>query len=181
MTLPTDIIFPLQTDLIKAGDPESLQLYIRNLIDTLTDMYQQVAQNVNGYLRQWSPIAYGLSTAGTGTYTYQDGWLRRSGILTELWFDIAWTAHTGTGGLAIQLPYKAAKSSNQPWVGVIQSVSSSNNFGAGYTYLVWKAEQNTTQGTIVRCGSTVAAAEQQIANAGSYAGYIQYIGQEFEN
>lgn len=181
MTLPTDIIFPLQTDLIKTGDPESLQLYLRNLIETLTDMYQQIAQNVNGYLRQWSPTAYGLSTAGTGTYTHQDGWLRRSGIVTELWFDIGWSAHTGTGGLAILLPYKAAKSSNQPWVGVIQSVSSSNNFGAGYTYLVWKAEQNTTQGTIVRCGSTVASAEQPIANVGSYVGYIQYIGQEFEN
>lgn len=181
MTLPTDIVFPLQSDLLKAGDPESLNLYMRNLMKTLTDMYQQVAQNVNGYIRKWTPIAYGLTTEGEGTYTHQDGWLRRSGIITELWFDIGWSDHTGTGGLAILLPYKAAKSSNDPWVGMIQSVSASNNFGSGYTYLVWKAEQDTTQGTIVRCGSTVASDTQQIDNVGSYVGYIQYLGQELEN
>lgn len=181
MTLPTDIIFPLETDLIRSGDPSSMELYIRKLVESLTNMYQQVAQNVNGFIRQWTPTAYGLTTSGSGTYTYQDGWLRRSGIVTELWFDISWSAHTGTGGLAILLPYKAAKSSQQPWVGVILSSSASNNFGAGYTYLVLRAEQNTTQGTIIRCGSTTASAEQQIANVGSYSGYIQYIGQELEN
>lgn len=180
MTLPVDIVFPMNTDLLKAGDPQSLQRYFIDLTETLTTMYSDIAQNVNGSIRTWTPIAYGLSSAGSGTYTIQDGWLRRSGIMTELWIDIGWSAHTGTGGLAIQMPYKAARSSGEPWIGVIQSVSASNDFGAGYTYLVWKCEQNTTQGTIVRCGSTVASDEQQIAAVGRYVGYIQYIGQEFE-
>lgn len=181
MTLPTDLILPMNSDLIKAGDPQSMQRYMVDLTESLTEAYRQIAENVNGAMRTWTPTAYGLSTAGVGTYTKQVGWLRRSGILTELWFDIEWSAHTGTGGVAILMPYKAAKSTGQPWVGVIQSVSASNVFGAGYTYLVWKCEQNTTQGTIVRCGSGVASAQQPIAAQGGYAGYIQYLGQEFEN
>ncbi len=180
MTLPTEIIFQYDPEIIKNGDPESLQLYLSNLTDTLKNMYQDVAQNVNGTLRQWTPTAYGLTNAGTGTYTSQIGWVRRAGLMTEVWFDIVWSAHTGTGGLAIQMPYKAAKSEGEPWVGVIQS-QGSNAFGAGFTYLVMKCEQDTTQGTIVRCGSGVVSSEQQIAATGSYVGYIQYVGQEFEN
>ena len=178
MTLPTEITLPLLSDFGSASDIETQKTFFRNLNLSLTDMYRDIVQNVNGTIKQWTPIAYGLSTEGTGTYTHQTGWVRRSGIITEVWFDIGWNAHTGTGGLAILMPYKAAKSSNEPWVGVIQSVSASNDFGVGYTYLVWKVEQDTTQGTIVRCGSTVATDSQQIANVGAYAGYIQYIGQE---
>ncbi len=181
MTLPTDIILPLRTDLLIDGDIESFKRYLLDLTEALTESYRQIAENVNGNMRTWTPIAYGLTTAGTGTYTKQYGWLRRSGIVTELWFDIEWSAHTGTGGLAIQLPYKAARSSGEPWVGVIETVSSNNAFTAGYTYLVWKAKQNTTQGSIVQCGDAVNSIEIDIAGQGAYSGYIQYLGQEFEN
>lgn len=179
MTLPTDIILPLRPEQIGAGGKD-LEIYMRDLVNTLTDMYQDVVGVVNGSLQKWTPKVYGLTTAGEGTYTRQDGWYLRQGLITDLWFNITWSAHTGTGGLAVILPYKAAKSSGQPWVGTIQS-ESANAFGAGYTYLVWKAEQDSTQGTIVRCGSGIASAQQQIAPTGSYVGHIRYVGQQFEN
>ncbi len=182
MTLPTDIILPLQTDLIAAGDPKALELYLRQLVEALTESYRITAENVNGSIQQWTPTVYGLTTAGTAiSYPRQTGWYRRSGIITELWFDVSWTGHTGTGGIAILLPFKAAKSENSPWVGVIQSVSASNVFTAGYTYLVWNPQQDSTEGRIVQCGSGLATTAMPISASGGYAGYIQYLGQEFEN
>lgn len=180
MTLPTDIILPLRPEQIKAGG-DQLELYMRDLVTSLTTMYQDIVQNADGNLRPWTPTVYGLTTAGVGTYTYQNGWQLRAGLMTDLWFDIAWTAHTGTGNLAVLLPYKAAKSSNQPWVGVIESKSASNAFGAGKTYLVWQAEQDTTQGTVIACGTGVVSAQIALNAAGSFSGHIRYVGQEYEN
>lgn len=178
MTLPLETVLPLQTDLIQTGAPGDLELYIRNLVEALTDNYRLVAQNVNGTINQWSPIAYGLTTPGTGTYDHQIGWYRRAGIMTELWMDVQWTAHTGTGDLAIRVPYLAAMSEFTPWVGVIQSHN--NTFSGGYTYLTWNIVQNTTQGNIIQNGSALPNIGIPIAATGRYIGYIQYIGQENE-
>lgn len=178
MTLPSTIILPFRPEQISSQDHNQLAIYMRDLVNSLTEMYFNVVDVVNGTLEHFTPTAYGLTTQGTGTYTRQDGWYLRQGLITDVWMDIAWTAHTGTGGLAILLPYTVAKSTNQPWVGTIQSVSASNNFGAGYTYLVWNVEQNSTQGTIMRCGSGVATAQQQIAPIGAYIGHVRYVGQQ---
>lgn len=180
MTLPVDIILPLQTELIRSGDPAKLELYIRNLVESLTDMYIDLAQNVNGSVQSWTPEVMGLTSSGTGTYVNQYGWYRRAGIITELWFDVSWTAHTGSGNTALRLPYLAAKSSGKPWVGVIESTSASNNFGA-YTYLVINCEPNTTEGRIIRCGSGLASSGLVIGDCKGFRGYVQYIGQELEN
>lgn len=180
MTLQTEIDLPLPRD-IKQGNPEDIQKYLKDLIDRLEDMYGDLAQNINGSIRQWTPTVYGVSTAGAGTYTRQVGWLRRAGIVTELWFDIEWSAHTGTGDLAVLVPYQAAASEGSPWIGVIESTSASNAFTAGYTYLTWRCEPDTTQGTIIENGDSVASQPFTIANAGGFSGYIQYLGQELEN
>jgi len=180
MTLPTDIIFPLRLDFIKTGDQNGLEIYLRDLTETLTQMYSDMSQNINGAIRIWEPKVYGMTTEGVATYVRQGGWLRRSGIITELWFDVSWSAHTGTGTLAIQLPYQAAKSIGEPWQGVVTSKSASNAFGAGFTYLTFEAKQNTIVGNIMKNGTGVAATEFALANAGAFAGYIQYIGKENE-
>lgn len=180
MTLPTDIIFPLRLDFVKTGDMNALEIYLRDLTETLTQMYSDMAQNINGAMRKWDPKVYGMTTEGTATYVIRDGWLRRSGIITELWFDVSWSAHTGTGTLAIELPYQAAVSVGEPWQGVCKSVLSSNAFGAGFTYLTFEAKQNTIVGNIMKCGTGVASAPFALANAGGFAGYIQYIGKENE-
>jgi len=176
MTLPTNIILPLRLDAIREGDPEKIAVTMRNLVDTLTQMYQDLANNLNGYITTWTPTSYGLTSSGICTYSRQIGWMRRSGIITELWMDIAWTGHTGTGGLAIEMPYVAAPSEGAPWIGTI--ASDGNTFGAGYTYLTWSCEPSTTQGTIYRNGSGVALSAMSIAATGSYRGYIQYLGND---
>jgi len=101
MTLPTDIIFPLRLDFIKTGDQNGLEIYLRDLTETLTQMYSDMSQNINGAIRIWEPKVYGMTTEGVATYVRQGGWLRRSGIITELWFDVSWSAHTGTGNLEL--------------------------------------------------------------------------------
>lgn len=179
MTLPTDIILPLNLDSLKDGNPESLIEYNRNLINVITDMYQDIAQNVNGGLRQWTPKIYGDVTAGDGTYAFQTGWLRRAGLVTELWFDVEWTAHDGTGNVTLELPYKVANSENNPWQGMI--TANEITFDAGYTYLVLDADPNTTAGRIIQCGSGITASTLDLPATGWIAGYICYIGQEYEN
>jgi hypothetical protein len=180
MTLPTDTNLPYRSQDILSGDPLLMARYMRDLVDTLEDNYQKTVEVVNGNLRQWTPIVIGTATAGIGTYAHQTGWLSRSGIYVDLWMDVEWSAHTGTGNLAIQLPYRSARSSNEPWgCGALQV--SNITFTAGYTYLVWKAEQNTFQGTIVQCGSGVAASGLAIPGSGALVGHLRYVGQEFEN
>jgi len=179
MTLPVDITFPWRDRQIITGGKE-LAEYIRDLLNTLTDMYQSIAQNVNGALREFTPIVQGLTGAGTGTYTYQTGWLLRRGIIVDIWFSVAWTAHTGTGDTSILLPFQVAKSQQEPFVGTIESVGS-NAFGAGYTYLVLKGLEDTFSAVITKCGSGVPSAPLAMAATGSYVGHIRYIGKEFEN
>lgn len=178
MTLPTDIILPLETDLIKSGDPDSLELYMRNLIDTLTDMYQQLAQNVNGFIREWTPIVFGTTSDGTGTYDHAGGFYLRQGIIVDVWYDVQWTAHTGTGNVGIKLPYKAANATTVPWEDVCGF--STLNLGA-YSYLTSNVDPDSFDMLFVRNGSGLARQFQPIAGAGRLLGHARYIGKELEN
>lgn len=179
MTLPTDINLPTPENLLSEDSTYNVETYLKELNNQLENMYQDVAQNVNGYIKEWQPIVIGLSTAGTGTYTNQSGWIRRAGILTECWLDVAWSAHTGTGSVAIQMPYQAAISNGSPFVGTIES-SIANAF-PGFSYLTWRVEPNTLNGVIVKNGTGVPSAGLAIAGTGGFRGYIRYIGKEFED
>jgi hypothetical protein len=53
----------------------------------------------------WTPVARGRTSSGTGTYTRQAGYYTKVGKLVTANFDIGWSAHTGTGGLEISLPF----------------------------------------------------------------------------
>lgn len=54
----------------------------------------------------WTPVIEGSTTAGAGTYTTQYGRFTRIGNRVFYNFTIAWSAHTGTGLLALaNLPY----------------------------------------------------------------------------
>lgn len=181
MTLPTDINLPRPEKLLDTDSKYNVETYLKELNDRLSDMYQKIAENVNGYLKIWEPRVYGLTTPGTTlgiTYVNRYGWVRRSGIMVECWMDVSWSAHDGTGRVGIEMPYESANSQGSPFVGVIES-SSANNF-AGYEYLTWRVEPDTTEGVIVRSGSGVVSARLGIANSGGFRGYIRYIGKEFE-
>ena len=52
------------------------------------------------------PVVIGLATAGAGTYTFQAGYFSRSGRTVHFVVSLGWSAHSGTGGMAITgLPF----------------------------------------------------------------------------
>jgi hypothetical protein len=54
----------------------------------------------------WTPVIAGTSSAGTGTYTAQNGNYTKIGNLVTCICYVAWTAHTGTGNQLINgLPF----------------------------------------------------------------------------
>lgn len=61
----------------------------------------------------FTPIISGASTAGTGTYTTQVGRYTKIGRLVTFQLRVAWTAHTGTGGVLVGgLPFTSSSVSN---------------------------------------------------------------------
>lgn len=66
-----------------------------------------VTDAVSGY-GTWTPTVIGLTTAGVGTYTRQIGRWWRTGKRISVKVAIDWTAHTGTGAMAVKAPFTAA-------------------------------------------------------------------------
>jgi hypothetical protein len=144
------------------------------------DSVEEVAESVRGTFKtsdsgreaQWKPVIVGTSTDGTGTYTHQSGFVYRQNQLVDCFFDVLWTAHTGTGNAALQLPYKVAKASQLPFVGVVQS--STLAFSG---YLVLAAQPDDDIAILMQCTSGGATTAIAIAAAGRLQGSIRYVGQ----
>lgn len=73
------------------------------------------SNNTNGTVLDWyeegtfTPVLYGLTTAGVGTYMAQTGRYTRIGNVVAITLALSWTAHTGTGSMRISgLPFAAA-------------------------------------------------------------------------
>ncbi len=179
MTLPTNIILPLRTDAILSGNPKDLEKYQRELIFSLQRMYEDIVQNVNGDIREFTSEVFGVTTAGSGTYDHQTGWYLRQGIMVDIWFDVQWTGHTGTGNLFLQLPYKVfnASTTDKPFVGVLQP--DTVTFATG-TAAVINAISDTFRGEIWEYGSGIASANIALAGTGQIIGHIRYVGTEFD-
>jgi len=61
----------------------------------------------------WTPTISGSSTAGTGTYTTQNGRYTKRGNQVTVSAYINWTAHTGTGNMLLSgLPFTVLNASN---------------------------------------------------------------------
>ena len=59
----------------------------------------------------FTPVVEGTSTAGTGTYTQQQGRYTKTGREVSFEINVAWSAHTGTGNLIISgLPFTSSGS-----------------------------------------------------------------------
>ena len=57
----------------------------------------------------WTPTIYGDATAGTGTYTINNGSYTKVGRTVSVTFSITWTAHTGSGNMGLRgLPFTSA-------------------------------------------------------------------------
>lgn len=180
MTIPTNIILPLRYDFEEMAD---VNKYLLDLIYKLEDMYTTIAQATNGDIRascylqrqQWIPVVKGATTPGTFTYTHQIGWAYRQGLLTDVWFDVAWSANAGAmGNLYVELPYKVANSDQKPFVGVLQTATL--NYGAGQSVLTINAIPDSYRGEVWSSGSTTATANIAVAAAGQLIGHVRYIG-----
>jgi len=182
MTLPTTIILPLRVDTKETKDVDR---YLDDLVFELQNIYEDIAENVNGFIRneadvddtQWIPTLNG-STPGLFTYVHQYGWAIRQGIYTELFFDIEWSMTTAANNLYIELPYKVITTNGMPFVGILQT--SNIAFGAGVTNLLMNAISNTYRGEIWTMGSGIASANFSVVGSGRMMGNIKYIGQEDE-
>jgi hypothetical protein len=61
----------------------------------------------------WTPVIFGGTTAGTGTYSTQSGTYTKIGNAVTLYFSVNWSGHTGTGEMRISgLPFSASASNN---------------------------------------------------------------------
>ena len=159
MTLPLTIILP-ENDY--------------DLKNTLTDMYKDIANAVNGDQGSWTPTIEGSTTAGTGTYTEQSGIYYRQGLIVDCWFTVTTTDHTGAGDLRIKLPQKFKKYIDI-WVGEV--IDSEMTYPSG-TNIVLEGVNDTYYANCIACGDGIAAAVVQLdVNAAiTVVGHIRYIG-----
>ena len=181
--IPLENRLPLDRDKIKSGG-EDLQDYFQTLIDTLQKQYEMVAQAINGDIRNnidqssraFIPTASGSTTAGIGTYTRQVAWVLRQGLMVDFWFDLIWTAHTGTGVLQIDLPYQCIKSSGTPFVNTVSGQSFT--FSGHVTGIVLSASRSLRIQDN-RSGTTIVNISVP-AGPTTIRGQIRYIGVETE-
>jgi len=181
MTLPSTNIYPIKQTFENIQDVDG---YLSELVFSLCDRDNQIADECNGVFLnssfekyKWVPILKGTTNAGTFTYTAQYGSAFRQSIMTDVWFDVSWTANVGsTGNLYLELPYKVKTNDGMPFVGALQT--STIAYGAGQTILTINAIPGTTSGEIWSSGSGNATANIGIAAAGRLIGHIRYIGVE---
>jgi len=96
----------------------------------------------------------GTTTAGTGTYTSQDGKYTKVGNLVTFQMNFTWTGHTGTGTMQIQgLPFSTIST------------------GLG-TATVYVSDVASSAGTFIECflsGSTTDIRLREVATGGGTA------------
>lgn len=61
-----------------------------------------------GGVQSYSPVISGSVTAGTCTYSMQDGKYHEVGNMVFFSASITWSAHTGTGGILVSIPHSLA-------------------------------------------------------------------------
>ena len=82
----------------------------------------------------WTPRVYGLTTAGTGTYSIRVAQYTKIGRLVNFQFRVAWTAHTGTGSMRIDgLPFLAQNTTNLYGVATIGYADDITSYTAAAT------------------------------------------------
>lgn len=182
--IPETIILPTLPDDIK--DPEVFKRYQEETVYTLQRMYEDMASGINGLLRTndsvgqeaWIPTVSGTSSSGAGTYAAdkQIGWVQRRGIFVDVWFDITWSAHTGTGNLYLDLPYEVATSLEKPFVGVVQA----SNLTFTGSYCVINAIPDTRRGELWTCATAAATSNVAMDTSAQIIGHLSYVGKGLE-
>jgi hypothetical protein len=184
MTLPSDWSIP-SVNKIQRTQPTIQDSYDR-VQQSLIRMYQLISDAVNGRITTnndaslpFVPTIIGTLADGIGTYTHQIGWAYSQGLMRDIWFDVAWTAHTGHppgDTLAMKLPYLVAMSKQMPFIGVCQL--SSITFAG--TYVIINAIPDTRRLEFWDITSGAATTQIPLDTVGRAIGHIRYIGQSVE-
>jgi len=185
MTLPINYKLP---ELNKDQSPEQTTSYLQDLTYELQNMYEKTAQNVNGVFRnsldvdgsEYIPTLAGSTNAGSYTYNRQGSYVLRQGLMTDVWFDVGWTASGGASGqLRLNLPYRQAKQGQIFFVGTC--FMNQAPFPVGATQAVILGVTGTFQASFQAFGSgTDTSAISAYSGRGRVGGHLRYIGVEDE-
>lgn len=119
----------------------------------------------------WTPTVRGSTTAGTGTYTTQQGYYHRIGAMVFVDATIVWTAHTGTGNQQVAaLPFTVRNQTNYSPMTSPNLISIVGPGGFAYGALTFVL--NTTTGNLLSVANN--AANSSIAM--DTAGTVRYSG-----
>ncbi len=139
-----------------------------NIPPNVSDIQSVDARGFFDYIRPksdvFTPVLNGTSAAGEGTYTTQLGRYTLIGNLCFMQISLVWTAHTGTGNIAIgDLPFiSAAEPLNYQ-----MNVWHSNITGTSGETFTASVDQATTTMTLEAIDFNAAAAAIAMDTAGS--------------
>lgn len=161
-------------------DGMNVSEYMQELTHALEDQYDEMSSAINGTIfsdldedeNKYVPVILGSTADGVGTYVadHQTAYAFRMGSFVDVWFDISWTAHTGTGNLLLELPYKSIQFDNEPFVA---SVSADNLVFSGY--LVGSVIPDSFNMEILDVQSGGAAVNIAVSNfATTLRGHVRY-------
>lgn len=145
----------------------------------ITNFYRDIASEVNGTFKEFTPVLYGSTTAGTLTYTNQTGFYYRKGIMVDLFLSVDFTAIGGAvGSIQIDLPFFSKQLISTPWNACCYT--SGLSFSANYTNAFLVLEQNSRTATLFENGSgqTAQALTFATAGTGGIKCHLRYIGQQ---
>jgi hypothetical protein len=146
---------------------------IERLPFEIENMYRQISRQINGIVLNFTPLAVGNTTDGVGTYIIQNGMYILQGIMVDVYFDIQWSAHTGTGDLYIELPH-ISQFSDLSYPGVVLNTSGGLNYTAGYTESKIRVSSNTRHCFVLEDGSGVATQSLAVMGAARIIGHVRY-------
>ena len=113
----------------------------------------------------FTPTLLGASTAGSTTYSAQQGYYTRIGNLVYINFAIVISAATGTGNATIGgLPFTVRADATNGYCGTININSSAWSWPASTVAPILRFSQNTTNAIVTCTASGVASANLQMTN-----------------
>lgn len=175
MSLDQDVYLPDVDEGAYSEDEVVKARFFKDFLTALKDMYSGIVTEVNGTIEDFDPVVIGLTTAGTGTYSFQTGTYRNQGGFVNYWFDVSWTAHTGTGVLGLILPFPVAQSDNDLWVNPLQTIFLT--YPVGYTSAWINCIENTETASVLFTGTGVASSTINVPGTGEMRGHVSYLSQ----
>lgn len=136
-------------------------------------MYQTFSRQISGIAEDFTPVAKGASAAGVGTYSIQRGIYILQGLMVDVYFDIQWSAHTGTGNLYIELPH-VSQFTDISYPGTVLNITGGLNYTAGYTESKLRVGSNSRKCFVLEDGDAVATQSLAVMAAARIIGHARY-------